>query len=442
MPDTRPMPTPPPRIRRLTLLITLALCPALALSQSPDLPDTPAGRAAAAWFDAVRSGNPDQLRDLIENHFDPDFRDRVGTDQHLAKHTALASAGINAPHAVARATDHDITLYLRDGGVWGELRISVNPQPPHAITGVGVRPSQGPPELQARPTSMKAFTEETTEFLDGLRDAGRFDGAVLVATVDGIDPDEGLAWLAPDAPRDIPVDFVLDAIKLAVPLSVVHNTWDERQTPADPLAVPIFSSQLEERALLEEIELTRAGGTPEQLARAFGQARHARHQQYQDLVDSIFAGDSPARLEYQRGLVNTLVFDPLWMIDCEVPFGAKGRMNPADLTRFARGLIDPEYIRPRLLTDVTTGVGPDLDPSSNVTRRRAMAGIEERVDNASVRSFSLRSAQENTHILFRCYPLSRCAVVIVAQDDKTLDLIDRRLFNRLPGLEPTSDADD
>ena len=122
----------PMRPHQLVLLALLLLAPA-ARAQTPPFPDTPAGHAAQAWFAAVRSGDPDQLRHLIENRFDPGFRDRVGVEQHLARHTALASAGLNAPHSVAHATEHDITLFLRDGGVWGELRIAVSPQPPHAI---------------------------------------------------------------------------------------------------------------------------------------------------------------------------------------------------------------------------------------------------------------------------------------------------------------------
>ncbi len=408
-------------------------------------PDTPVGRAARLWFDAIRSGEQAPVEAMIRERFDTAFLEQIPLPQHLTMHMRLARAGISLPHSIASQNDHEITYYLRDGGVWGQLRIAVSRDEPHGITNVAVRPSAGPPELQGRPKTMKAFRDETVEFLDALRDKGRFDGAVFIGPVnpvDGDDPNNGLAWVAPDARRDIPIEFVLDAIKLAVPLSVVHNTWDERQTPADPLAAPISGSQLEERALLEEIELTRAGGTPEQLAKALDQARRARHQQYRDLADSIFAGDSPARLEFQRGLVHALVFDPLWMTDCEVPFGAEGRMNPADLTRFGRGLINHEYIRPRLLTDVTTGVGPDLDRSPRIVRRNAMAGFEERIDDNGVRSFSLRHAGDDTHVLLRCYPRAGCIIVIVAPDEKTLNLIDRRIFNRLPGLEPAEDADD
>ncbi len=427
------------RYRSLPLLL-LALLPSFALAQGDPYPDTPAGRAAQTWFTSVRSGNPDRLRDLIENHFDPDFRDRVGIDQHLARHTALASAGINAPHSLARATDHDITLYLRDGGVWGELRISVNPQPPHAITNVAVRPSDGPPEAQGRPTSARAFKDETTEFLDALKRTQGFEGAVLITRVDSNDQGDGLYWRSADVPAPIPMEFILDAIKLITPLTVLDASWEQRHPPESTLEAPPALSALERSISSTQAQLRATITDPSELAAAIDSARAQRHATYQQLADSVFSGDSPAQLEYQRGLINTLVLEPFDMHASEVPLAATGRLNPADLARFARALITPRFLPPALLNDITTGTGPDLDPAPTITRRRALL-FEERIDNG-VRSFSLQDEFDGTHALLRCYPSAKRAVVILAQDAKTLDLIDRRIFNRLPGLDSTPDTDD
>ncbi|MEZ6241697.1 MAG: hypothetical protein R3B57_01500 [Phycisphaerales bacterium] len=416
--------------------------PAATETASDLFPDTPAGRAARLWFDAVRSRHEPRIREMIETQFDPDFLALVPLSQHLEMHIRLANAPLNLPHSIASQSDNEITYHIRDGGVWGLLRISVNPEEPHKITMVAVRPSAGPPELQGRPKTMEALRDETVEFLSAMHDNGAFDGSLFVATVNAKDPGEGFAWVAPGASLDIPIDFALDAIKLAVPLSVAHKSWAASHPPADTLATAPIGSSLEERIYTEEYEIKQSGISGEELAAALDRARRQRHQQYRDLVDSIFQGDSPAQREYQQGLVHALIFEPLWMIQCEVPFAAEPRMNPADLMRFARGLLDPEFIHPELLRDVTTGVGDDLDRSPRIVRRKAMAGFEERLDANGIRSFSLMGADDSRRILVRCYPDASLALVIVAQDEKTLTLIDRRLFARLPGLEPPAHTDD
>ena len=424
------MPTPR-RLAVLSVLALLAVAPlARAQSDKPDLPDSPAGRAAAAWFEAVRSNDADKIRNLIENRFDADFRDRVGVEQHLNMHTALASAGLNAPHSVARATDHAITLYLRDGGVWGELQITVNPEPPHGITNVGVRPSQGPPEARGRPATALEFRDETFEFLRALHDAGSFDGAVYVTG-------HGVRWTAPDARRELPIDFALEAIMLAVPLSVSHKSWSNRIP--QPLDGVTLASDDGLRDIMDEILLLQDEAPESEIQAVRERPIRKLHARFESLTDSIFAGDSPPERAFQRGLVNALVFEPLSMTDCEVPFAAEPRMNPADLARFGHGILDPEYIPEPLLVAATTGIGPDLDPSPDVVRRTALAGFEERVDDNAVRSFSLIGEAGDDLVLLRCYPSVPTAVVIIAPDKRTLNLIDRRIFNRLPGLDTTNE---
>ena len=407
-------------VRTLFSVLALGLVTCVGFAQGDVFPDTPAGRAAQRWFGAVRSGDANRIRDLIENHFDADFRDRVGVEQHLSRHLALADAGINAPHSVAASSEHEITLYVRDGGVWGELRISVSPEPPHGITGVGVRPSNGPPEARGRPKTPLEFRDETFEFLDALHESGGFNGSVFVTG-------HSVAWVAPGARERIPIDFILEAIKLAVPLSVSHRSWRADHPHAQPLVIEP-DAETEFGVMLDELERLR------RIAQARGAGGAGESENQPSLVESIFGGDRPAERAFQRGLVNALVFEPLGMTDCEVPFGAEPRMNTADLARFGRGILDPEYIPAPLLTAATAGFGPDLDPSPHVVRRAALAGFEERIDANGVRSFSLLGRAGDDLVLLRCYPSVPTAVVIVAQDVRTLELIDRRIFNRLPGL--------
>lgn len=422
-------------LKALFSVLLITVLANISLAQDDLYPDSPAGRAAERWFDAVRSGEPDRLRDLIENHFDAGFRDRVGVEQHLARHTALSSAGINAPHSVARATDHDITLYLRDGGVWGELRISVNPEPPHGITNVGVRPSQGPPEAMARPESTELFQSETEEFLRGLFDAKEFEGSVIVQQ-----QEEPVIFIQHfrirPAQNRLSNTFLRDPLCHYAAAALQAHAW---------LAKNPNTPEIDQHALVNPFALGRSGHV-DQLKSLQPDSRERmiknKQREISTMVDHLFRGDSQVLADLHNGILHAIAIEHLGMRQTIFATETRSPMNqstPQDIAVFGHAVLSSELLGNLTLTALTTGTGPDLDPSPAITRRTAL-GFEERIDHTpqgDIRSFSARAGDDSQHALLRCYPGADYVVVIVAQDDKTLDLIDRRIFNRLPGLEPT-----
>jgi hypothetical protein len=278
-----------------------------------------------------------------------------------------------------------------------------------------------------------------TEFLDALQRTQGFEGAVIIAPVYPENRDAVLVWRGQDMPMSIPMTMILDQIKLITPLMVLDASWDERHPEDAALDQPAAISTLETQIAQDRARIRTAYEDDEAQDAARDHARSLRHAQYQQLARNAFAGDSPAQLEYQRGLINTLVLEPYSMFSSEVPLGTTGRLDPADLTRFGRGLLTAQLTPPAIIQDMTTGVGPDLDPSPTITRRAAL-GFEERIDHTpegDIRSFSVGGESDTHRVLLRCYPTPGYVVVIAARDDRTLELIDRRIFSRLPGLTPT-----
>ncbi len=422
------------------------LCPP-ARAQGVSYPDTPAGHAAKAWFEAVRSSDANTIRNLIENHFDADFRDRVGVEQHLSMHTRLANAGINAPHSIARETNHEIVVYLRDGGVWGELVIQVSPEPPHGIMNVGVKPSAGPPEEQGRPATVEAFQNETTEFLRALHESDRFNGVVISRRQrqddQGLIDDQELlsvSFLAPSAPMH---EWPDESSSFAVPWGPLERSLQ--------IIVPLRGEWKRPRRENGVYPKMVHGSTPHPHSKLlyFADLRDTRdaairkwQRQHTQLTDAIFAIKAERAGGFLQGLISRRVLMPAhaW-----IRSSASDRLiAPEGLVRFGEALLDDRYLHWGTVKLFTTGVGPDLDPRPDVTRRKAL-GFEERIDHTDqgdIRSFSARAGDASQHVLLRCYPESGYVVVIVAQDKKTLDLIDRRIFNRLPGLDAQPAADD
>lgn len=79
------------------LLLFLLLCPIFSFGQAPEIPNTPAGRALAAWLDAFNSGDRAKVEAYIQK-YDPSenlggmmaLRDRTGGFELLSVDSSLA----------------------------------------------------------------------------------------------------------------------------------------------------------------------------------------------------------------------------------------------------------------------------------------------------------------------------------------------------------------
>jgi CubicO group peptidase (beta-lactamase class C family) len=126
-------------------------------SRSKDIPATPAGQALASWLGAVRSKDAAAMRAHYESAFAAAFKSAVPVDPYVSFSSQIASAleGASLERFDSRG-DHDLSAYARAAQGWLGIHLQVEPQPPHRITGLLVRP-ESPPQ-GAEPETAKPKT--------------------------------------------------------------------------------------------------------------------------------------------------------------------------------------------------------------------------------------------------------------------------------------------
>ncbi len=81
------------------------------------LPQTAAGRQAAAFLDALNTGDLDKMRAFIAEHSDASLLTRYPIEAVMQWASGVyRSTGGVSPHAVDYSTDGEISLHARAGG--------------------------------------------------------------------------------------------------------------------------------------------------------------------------------------------------------------------------------------------------------------------------------------------------------------------------------------
>lgn len=201
----------------LTLGLLLMVAAGPAAAAEPTLPDTPAGRRAAALVDMLKTGTDAAARSFItENYADAALaarpvEARMGAWQGLREDMAdpeLLEAGA-APGAIR------LVIRSKRSGEAFELRMEHEPAEPFKLTGVRVQPTvPGLPPLPDGPMTDAQRTAAIDQLLDRLAADDRFSGTVLVAR-DGqpiYRKAVGLASKSFDVPNDIDTKFCLGSM--------------------------------------------------------------------------------------------------------------------------------------------------------------------------------------------------------------------------------------
>ncbi|HEV2130156.1 MAG TPA: serine hydrolase, partial [Longimicrobiaceae bacterium] len=150
--------------------------PAVARAQT--LPDTPAGRQAAAFLEALRSIDEDARRGFVEQRLAPTFRDQFPMEVHLEQLRILAGelagariVGVQMPNPTA------IRVALEKArGERLRLAVEVEPEPPHRIMMLGIDDTGG-----EEPVIRFGNLEELNRALERLTQEDRFSGVVLAS---------------------------------------------------------------------------------------------------------------------------------------------------------------------------------------------------------------------------------------------------------------------
>jgi CubicO group peptidase (beta-lactamase class C family) len=166
------------RLRRSYFALVLLTLP-IPLPAQPA--ESPAERRLAEFVEVVSSADPERVRTMVQQSFATEFRDAFPIDSHLEILAGLAreTGGIEVTD-VQMSSPNVLTARVRprNGSPPLSVQLRIEPDPPHRIAGVGVRPAEGPRPAPAATPAEAA--QRLRAHVDSLAAADRFSGVVLL----------------------------------------------------------------------------------------------------------------------------------------------------------------------------------------------------------------------------------------------------------------------
>lgn len=255
-------------------LLALCLAPALAAKgpsaasaprTAPALPDSPAGRVVAAWFDAINGGGDEALERVIRDH----ATDDVPPAQRLENWRGVrAQAGSLAPLRVLEESAGRIVVIAREErGGRVEIAFRLRGEPPR-IGGIRIEALGGEPEGDAdgdrTPLTEAQAVANLAALADSLFRADRFSGVVRLERAGSVVMER--AWGEADRARHIPnrVDtkFNLGSINKSFTRALIAKLVEQgRLSPEDRLSkhLPDFPRDKADRITIRQLLDMRSG---------------------------------------------------------------------------------------------------------------------------------------------------------------------------------------
>jgi len=111
-----------------------------AQSKAVRLPDTPAGRAAAAYFRAFNTGDPERMRKFIQESTAPNPSDSRTIDDRVAAHQGMyGRRGSLIPVVIENSSPSELTLQVRSAKMGTAMMIfNVEPAAPNRLISVRI----------------------------------------------------------------------------------------------------------------------------------------------------------------------------------------------------------------------------------------------------------------------------------------------------------------
>lgn len=152
--------------RVLPMQLALLLSSAVAVGQDRILPETAAGRVAAAFLAAYGADGEEAMRRYLVEVRSEAALSRKPVDERLAQFRRFRGMlGELSLHSVSESDEHEITLLVSSEVGWMSIRFALDPDPPHKLESFSIRPGAAPrPNVDESP----AFST-LAELVDTLR---------------------------------------------------------------------------------------------------------------------------------------------------------------------------------------------------------------------------------------------------------------------------------
>lgn len=213
----------------------------------PEWPDSPEGQKARAALDVINSHDPEGQRAFVEGNYAPEFLGLAPMDAHIQYLSGLFEgsrgyefAGVRKYAEERKPGEIVVIVHNELTEAWEGLVVEVEPEPPHGITNLYVRPARPPSHLGPPPPIDEAEVPELLKaFVERMAEADVFSGTVLLAR-DGQVLFQGAYGLASkrfDVANRIDTKFNLGSMnKMFTGVTVTRLVQDGKLSLEDPLS--------------------------------------------------------------------------------------------------------------------------------------------------------------------------------------------------------------
>jgi CubicO group peptidase (beta-lactamase class C family) len=278
------------------------------------VPDTPAGRQLAGWLRAYNSGQVQEARRFIREHYARSAQQGKGeAARQLEGFNRLY--GDNGPLTLVRvekATDEEVVAVLRSPltEAWLRLTLRVEPKPPHGIATSRVLFTDSPADPSAPGKLSDAeIARQMEAYLDRLAGAGLFSGSVLLAR-DGKPFSArayGLASKAYGVPNRLDTKFNLGSMnKMFTAVAIAQLAQQGKLAFTDPLVkhLPDYPNKaVAEKVTIHQL-LTHTSGIGDYFNDKYMEASKDRFRAVSDyfplFVDRPLAFEPGQRFQYSN----------------------------------------------------------------------------------------------------------------------------------------------
>ncbi len=279
-------------------LLISCLCASLAIAQASQS-ESPAERRAKEFARLIDSGNRAELRSYAKENFAPNFLN-IPMEQHLGFFSSVHdfTRGVEF-HSLQDAKPNEATLLLkaRLTGEWVALIVRVEPESPHRIAGIGLRPPKPPASAQpSKKLSNEQIAQELKAFVNKLADADVFSGTVLLAK-DGVPIFKGAYGIANkdfNAPNRIDTKFNLGSMnKMFTSVAIAQLVERGKLSFDDPLSkfVPDFPDKASAEKIKIKHLLTHTAGLGGYFSRAWNESSRAMYHTVDDMMKRAAADE-------------------------------------------------------------------------------------------------------------------------------------------------------